>query len=359
MRSPRAVSLDEARADAAFERNTRQLDLRGQFSVLRTLPPRTPDAAHVCTPTACPQSRRSNGHQDSPSIVERWARGQPPVEMTEEACARMWAQGGDKVVCYRGHYWHATSPGFYEPIHWMARLRSTEVGRPVAASWGYRASVCPDDLAIANGSLPAHVIANVSSFNGTCLSHQQGKNLRVCERGVEIRRLYEPAMLLEQGYDVYLSSCERVGSRRHLSADQYRAETLRTAGDDRWLVVAGSDSGRLLGYMRSYIVAGVLYLHDLHVLTEARKTRVATGLYVATLATCAKAGTIREACAGLNRPEQPGLGAFKEGIGFRLVNVPARYSIPAPIGAFIRFRRPATYYRLTGSLPTSEDHTIT
>ena len=53
-------------------------------------------------------------------------------------------------------------------------------------------------------------------------------------------------------------------------------------------------------------------------------------------------------CNGLPRPEDANLCRFKEGLGFRVVALPARATMPAPIRAWLRSHRPATYYRLTG-----------
>jgi hypothetical protein len=39
---------------------------------------------------------------------------------------------------------------------------------------------------------------------------------------------------------------------------------------------------------------------------------------------------------------------FKQGLGFRVVPVPARAQIRPAMRAFLRARRPELYYRLTG-----------
>jgi hypothetical protein len=90
---------------------------------------------------------------------------------------------------------------------------------------------------------------------------------------------------------------------------------------------------------------------EIFVATDALRTGIGTGLYVETIVAGMRSGAVREVCNGLHTPEDPDLCHFKEGLGFRLAHLPARSVIPAPIRAFIRARRPATYYRLTGEMP--------
>jgi hypothetical protein len=92
----------------------------------------------------------------------------------------------------------------------------------------------------------------------------------------------------------------------------------------------------------------VLHLDEIFIATDALRTGIGTGLYVETIETGARELAIRDVCNGLHRPEDPNLCRFKEGLGFRVVHVPARAVIPPPIRAYLRARRPATYYRLTG-----------
>ena len=134
-----------------------------------------------------------------------------------------------------------------------------------------------------------------------------------------------------------------------------QAEYLRhieaRVSDQRRVFVAGLIDGRLAGYMEAYAVDGVLYTHELFVATESVRTGIGTGLYVETIEIGARAGTIREVCNGIHAPERPGIKAFKDSLGSTVVQVPARVAMPAPIGAYVKAKRPLTYYRLTGVKP--------
>jgi GNAT superfamily N-acetyltransferase len=165
---------------------------------------------------------------------------------------------------------------------------------------------------------------------------------------VELRRLTDPGLLLTQGHAVFMSALHRLGHWRALSELEYRQRVSRRAAHGRRLVVAGLVDGRLRGYLDCYAVDGVLHTEEIFVASDALRTGIGTGLYVEAMRTAARSGHLIAVCNGLHRPEDANLCRFKEGLGFRVVKLPARSVIPPPIRAFLRARRPATYYRLTG-----------
>lgn len=288
--------------------------------------------------------------------VAKAAGGLPDPEltvMTEAEFASMRAQEGATVVQRDGRYWEVPFPGFCQPIHWLARFRAAAVRRPRLFCWGYRAALTDEDAQLANGSVPVHLLANVENFTESLLRHGRRDDLRECRRQVELRRVRDPSLLLEQGYGVFRSAQLRVPFGRPMTQEDYQRRIERRASDQRRVFVAGLVDGRLAGYMESYAVDGVLYIHELFVATEFVRTGIGTGLYVETIEIGARAGTIREVSCGIHTPERPGITAFKDSLGSTIVHVPARVAIPAPIGAYIKARRPLTYYRLTGVKPVS------
>jgi hypothetical protein len=268
--------------------------------------------------------------------------------MSEAELSAMRAAEGDVVVRGPGGHWRASPFGFYQPIHLLAGMRAAEVRRPARLCWGFRAALSAEDAHLANASIPLHLLSDVSRFDERVLSRNRRSDLRRCRRQVEFRRLTAPGLLLEQGHDVFLSAVRRLGHWRPLSGPEYRARVSRRAGHGRRLIIAGLVDGTLRGYLDSYAVDGVLHTDEIFVASDALRTGIGTGLYVETFLTAARDGNLREVCNGLHRPEDPNLCRFKEGLGFRVVHLPARTVIPAPVRAFLRARRPATYYRLTG-----------
>jgi hypothetical protein len=271
--------------------------------------------------------------------------------MTESDLAAMRREEGGTVALRDGRYWRSIYPGFYQPIHLLARLCADQVDRPARLCWGYRAALVEDEAHLANGSIPVHLMPQAGSFTERMLDRNRRRDLRTCRRMVELRRLRDPSLLVEQGYEVFMSAERRVAYWKPLTAIEYRKSVERRVGDERRLFVAGLVDGKLGGYLESYAVDGVLYTHELIVATEAMTTGIGTGLYVETMEIGARSGAVRDVCVGLHTPESPGLCTFKAGLGFLVEHVPARTAIPAPIGAYIRARRPAAHYRLVGAKP--------
>jgi hypothetical protein len=65
--------------------------------------------------------------------VAEFHEGLPVTEltvMTKAELAWMRAEEGDTVVQRDGRHWHTTFPGFFQPIHLLARFRAAEIRRP-------------------------------------------------------------------------------------------------------------------------------------------------------------------------------------------------------------------------------------
>ena len=276
------------------------------------------------------------------------------VVLTEAEYASMMEEEGARVIERDGRYW-VVSRGFCQPIHWLARFRAAEVRPPARFCWGYRAALADEDAHLANGSIPLHLLTNAQQFTEGGLVEFRRRDLRKCRREVEFRRLRDPSLLLEQGWGVFSSAQLRAPYGHPLTRASYQQRVAQRASDARRVFVAGLIGTTLAGYMEAYAVDGVLFTHELFVATEFVRTGIATGLYVETMQIGVRAGTIREICNGIDLPERLGIRAFKNSLGSTLVHVPARVSILAPIGAYVKARRPLSYYRLTGEAPATAE----
>ena len=275
------------------------------------------------------------------------------VVMNEAELALMRAAEGDKVVLHEGRYWRSTHPGFFEPLHILARLHAHEATRPTRLSWGYRAALTEEPGSAPKNTMPVYCLEEASEFSERSLSRNRKGDLRKCAKHVELKVLHEPSLLLEQGHEVFMSSVERLGYWKPLSKAEYRRRAERRFSHGRRQLVAGLIDGRLAGYLDAFAVDGILYPEEIHVATDALRTGIGTGLYVETITTALRSGKVRVVCNGLHTPENPSLCRFKESLRFQVVHVPTRSVIMPPALALIRARRPATYYRLTGDLPRS------
>jgi hypothetical protein len=141
--------------------------------------------------------------------------------MTEAEVAWMRAKEGDTVVQRDGRHWWTTFPGFYQPIHLLARLKPAEIRRPALLWWGYRAALIEEDACSANGSLPVYLLSGIDQFTEGALARNRRSDLRRCRREVELCQLREPSLLMEQGYRVFMSAVGRLGYWRPMTEAAY------------------------------------------------------------------------------------------------------------------------------------------
>jgi hypothetical protein len=275
------------------------------------------------------------------------------VVMTEVELASLREEEGRRIRRREGRPWERIFPGFYQPVNLLARLEPGEIHRPTRLCWGYRAALADADAAYATGSVPVHLLSVCEGFSEDTLNRNRRADLKKCRDRVEFARMRDSAVLAEQGYGVFQSAMRRVAYWHPLSEPEYRQQMRRSAADDRWFIIAGLVEGKLGGYMKTLAVDGVLYMYDIIVASESLESGISTGLYIEAVGACLRSGKIDSVCSGLHTPENNGLCQFKRGVGFQVVHVPAVSVIPRPIGAYIKAKRPAVYYRLTGTKPAS------
>jgi len=270
--------------------------------------------------------------------------------LSDADLAAMQAAEGDRIAVRRGTAWRSTFPGFFQPARLTAPLRLTDIGRPTLLCWGVRAALAPSDAADANATMPVYLLETPAGFAEGVLSRNRRSDLRRCRRLLTFRALHDTSLLDRQGHRVFMSAVRRLGYWRPMSEKAYRDRVARRMRHGHRLVVAGLLDGELAGYLDAYAAEGVLFPEEIFIATDALRTGIGTGLYVEVLARATAESGIREVCNGLHTPEDPDLCRFKESLGFHMVHLPARTRIPAPIRAWIRASRPATYYRLTGQV---------
>ena len=269
------------------------------------------------------------------------------ASMTEEEFAKWRCKQGAHLICHRGRYWEEVYPGFYQPIHWMARLSAEQATRPAPLCWGFRAALCEDDVAVANGAVPVHVLSDLEAYNLQNFSSNRRHNIRRCRKRVRIIELLSPTLLQEQGYEVVLSATTRIGTKVPLKED-YLASLIDYIVPGRRLILAGLVGDKLGGYITGYAVNGTAYFESLHIATEALTTNINSGLVFDFVQVCCSSGNIHEVVNGQHRREDPALCIFKESIGFAIKHIPSRVWMNSIIGTFMRWQEPHKYYRLTG-----------
>jgi hypothetical protein len=270
-------------------------------------------------------------------------------DVSEAAWAQQVRARGRRVVQHRGRLWQQVLPGFYRPVHLMARLSAHEATRPTPACWGFQACLAPGDTHLANASMPTHVVHDLGSFDEDLLPKGRRNNLRRARERARLVVLTDPSLLREQGYDVLVSAHERTGyGPRPRTREEYVAGLARFSEPSPYVVLAGLVDGRLAGYLVGYAVDGTAYAADGLVATWALRTNISAGLFYEFVYACRRTGTITEIVDGLHARENEGLSRSKELNGIPVVHVPARLNLVPGAASVLRRRDPHKYYRMSG-----------
>ncbi len=274
--------------------------------------------------------------------------GSALVPLSEREFAAWQKERGIQVDCHRGRYWQNTGYGYYQPIHLMARLKPEEATRPSVLSWGFRASLSDEARDIANGSVPVYLLSDLAGYDIRSLPPKRRSDLRKCQKLVRLVRLKGMAVSGEEIFAAAVSSAKRTGYWSPPPIQEFLSKIERDFGDERRYVIAGLVDGKLAGYIEGVAVDGTAYVQSVIIATEYLPTSVGTGLIFEFAQACRRTEGVREIVYGLFTPEDERLTAFKTGMGFPVVKVPARVSVNPLLASFIKRRYPAKYYRMTG-----------
>lgn len=269
--------------------------------------------------------------------------------LTEKELAERRRAEGARVIEHAGHYWEQVgAPGFFQPVHLLARLTPEEVTRPTPFSWGFRAALTPERAGAANGSVPIVGIPNLKDYDFTSLSPNRRNKIKKCQRLVRLVQLTGPELLLEQGYDVVVDGLSRTRHKAPPSRESYATEVKHYFQGGHWCVLAGLIDGRLGGYVDGYVVDGVAYGCKAYYATWALPTNISSGLVFEFTQICRRLGTVHRMVNGLHAREHASLSTFKDEMGYVVEHVPIKWEMNVLARSFIRWRRPHVYYRLTG-----------
>jgi hypothetical protein len=268
--------------------------------------------------------------------------------LSEDELAAWRRAKGQRLVRRRGRWWEEVRPGFYQAIHWMARLRQDQIGRPTASCWGFRTTLHDEDAGAANGWLPVHLLSDLNRYAFDALPAKSRNKLRKCWKTNAIVQVLRTTLLRDQGYDVRCSVHQRTGMWRPPPKGDYVAGLDVYMDNPCRLVLAGLAEERLQGYLDGFAVDGTAYIDHLYVHSGALQTEVGTGLVYEFVQACRRSGRVREIAYGLDVPSDRSLRQYKEKMGFPVARIPARRWLLPPAGAVIRWSRPEVYYRLTG-----------
>jgi len=268
---------------------------------------------------------------------------------TESEMADWLMKHGTTVVYRRGRYWMSSHGGFYQPVHWMARLNADEIIKPSFLCWGYRATVDDSATFFANATLPVHYFNRLDGFDASCLSQNKRNTLRTCHENVDIHPVDNFDLLVDQGYPLFLSSLAQSGYGRRISRATYRRKMAKYFDAGFVSVLGAFVEGRLGGYMISTCVKNTAYFDALVVGNSESALHIGTGLKYAFLKYWGdRKGPVTEVIDGLHAREDLGLCHYKEQMGFKVLRVPSRVWFMPGAEKIIKMRWPHKYYRMTG-----------
>ena len=274
--------------------------------------------------------------------------------MSEAALAGQLSRNGVRTRYSHGRWWRRMKPGFYTPLHWLARMSPEQARRP-GRSWGFVAGLEDRFSTHANAAIPIHALTDLAEFSFDDLPRFTRRALRrVDERGIRIVHVTDERLFQDQGYAV-LQHWRAQKGLRQMPQERFLADVEGWLGDEAWLVVAAMEEDRLLGYASAWAVEDAAYLHTYAFLEETKRDKLGLSavLNVAMVMVLQRAKTIRTVSPGIAEPEHGGAMAHKIGQGFPIVEIPARLMLPWPAARYLRKAKPNAYYRLTGAPPPS------
>ena len=205
-----------------------------------------------------------------------------------------------------------------------------------------------DDAHYANGYLPVHLLDDLDNYAEANLPSKRRNQLRKSRKAVKIVRIAQPEPLIEQGYAILRSAITRTHYGVVPAYDQFCRGIRKQIEGNKSITLAGLVNGRIAGYAVMSAVDDVTYIDTVALATEYLATDIGTALAFEVVQVSRRSPPIRSVVYGLHSREDPRLGAFKEGMGFKIRLVPVKYQMPRLIRWYIGWRAPHTLYRLIG-----------
>lgn len=274
---------------------------------------------------------------------------------TEATLAQAMRQRGIRTTLAKGRYWMHVGGLFWQPVHWLARLPATAVGRPHPLCLGYVCTIRAEDESFATGRMPLHVLggADLESYDIATLPAKRRNQLRKAWKLVTVVAIVDPTPYIQRLHEVTCDAVARFKGGKLPELNRFASGLVRRLRDDRDLLVAGFVEGTLAGYFLVSCVEDVAYIDQVMLDTKYLSSDIGTGLTYETVMVLKRHGGIKHVVYGRHTPEQPQLCNFKEGMGFKVVAWPVRSWLMPPLRYYLAHWEPSKLYRITGSWPSS------
>ena len=269
------------------------------------------------------------------------------VSQNESEFVRDRRSAGDRIIKKNGQYWCEIRPGFFQSVHWLARMPASSVIRPKLFCWGYRATLAEEDTKLANGSMPVNLLKDISQYNIEYLCRRSRRALLKSFKLVTVVELTGPELLIAEGYKVFSSAWARTKYGPKLTKNAYEV-SIRFPYTTKSIILAGLIDGKLGGYLEGHAIGKTAYFQKLVFATEYLSTQIGSVLVHNFVQICRRSKDIQEVVYGQHSREDLNLTEFKERMGFPVVHIPAIVCINSFAEKILRKYKPHVYYRLTG-----------
>jgi hypothetical protein len=275
--------------------------------------------------------------------------------LSEADLARWLAAGGVKTVRHLNRYWQEVVPGFFLPVHYLARFRADEITPPRRFCWGMRAVLGDTEAQRANASLPVYVMPDLANYGRHRLSRRRRSMLTRAKRFVTLVVLRSPRLLLEQGAAVLREAKARNPANQPVpeaAFEQWVRASLEQPGP---MIIGFLAENRLLGLSISFAIDGVGYAHQSFMADTGRHLKLDFLAFHTEVMIAQRTPNIHTMVNGLHTPENQGLCDFKREQGLVVANYPSIAKINLLARMAIGHTRPHQYYRLTGQMKHQPD----
>lgn len=263
--------------------------------------------------------------------------------MDIETFAHLERATGAHVIYHGGVWWRRIKPFYSRPLHLLCTFSADTGGPPFFyRAVGYDHAV--PDAGEANAFLPLMLLQDISGYDLKLLSAAKRNQIRQGLRQVEVRRLDDIRELVEQGPEINRSNLTRWGGDRrgYLDERMWRQTIERTHALGARETWGAYVNGRLVAYLRAYVLDGTVYITQRRSHTEYLRYRPNDALTHTVIMDWQARSEVKNVIYGLESKKQS-LTNYKKEFGFEVVKLPIYRWINPVVRYLAKFTRYAQY----------------
>lgn len=284
----------------------------------------------------------------TPEPVSDWREVRLPM-LREADLARWMSARGARIVEARGRYWNEVVPGFFQPLHYLARFAPRELVAPRRLCWGMRAVLTEAEAERANVVLPVHVMPDLPTYSVDRLDRRRRQEVKKAERAVDVVVLHRPDRLIADGFPLVLEATARNSRNRAVAKPRFAAWLEAAFGGPGPVVLAMLQGESLLGFSFLFAIDGIAYAHQAFIGDAGRRLHLDLLCFHIEAQIAQRTPGVHTLVNGLHARENEGLCSFKKRQGLVVADYPSLTSLHPAADTMLRYLRPNQYYRLTGN----------